>query len=135
MHLIMWPGDPQDKTCPFSLYWHPYGSLSETHDIPPLDIPPCQRSLTSLTNLNSMIQHLNELLECLASCSLLSHSWYNAHYSPEANTYHLLSVLHLHPSLLVSHPHIRTKALPSPHVPPALACDLLLCNPLRLLGR
>lgn len=116
MHLIMWPG-AQDKTCPFSVCGT-HRDLSETHNIPPY-----QRSLTSLTNLNSIIQHLKRAFlnafGFLASC--ITPSWYNAHYSPGANTYYLLSVLYLQPLLLYwFHPLIyKQKTLPSHHVPPA----------------
>ena len=116
MHLILWPGT-QDKMCPFSLCGT-HSSLSETPDI-----PPCQRSLTSLTNLNSMIQHLKwaflNAFSFLASC--ITPSWYNAHYSPGANTYYLLSVLYVQPLFPCwFHPlTYEQKTLPSLHVPPA----------------
>lgn len=113
----------QDKTCPFPLCGTQSLSLKLTTFLH--DIPPCQRSLTSLTNLNSMIQHLKwafwNAFGFLASYIALS--WYNAHYSPGANTYHLLSVLYLQPLLPYwFHPlTYEQKTLPSPHVPPAFA--------------
>ena len=115
MHLIMWPG-AQDKMCPSSVCGT-HRDLSETHNI-----PPCQRPLTSLTNLNSMMQHLKwAFLNVLASWPLASHHLGIMPIIHLGQTHIIFSVLYLQPLLLYwFHPLIyKQKTLSSHRVPPA----------------